>query len=162
VPERVVSPHSPWIYTMHRCDSSCRQLAVAFLARAARSTTALALLAFAAAAAQAQALAVNRNFPATALRGEIAVVQPPELLLNGRPARLAPGARIRDENNMLALTGALAGKRLVVHYTVDLSGLVADIWVLTPAERARLPWPVSREQAAAWSFDPVAQVWTKP
>ncbi|MBL8339976.1 MAG: hypothetical protein JNL30_00800 [Rubrivivax sp.] len=105
---------------------------------------------------------VQRNFPASALRGEVLVAQPPEVLLNGRPARLAPGARIRDENNMLALTGALAGRRVVVHYTVDLSGLLSEIWVLTPAERARVPWPTTREQAAAWSFDPLAQVWTRP
>ena len=103
-----------------------------------------------------------RNFPATALRGEIAVVQPPELLLNGRPARLSPGARIRDEINLLQVNGILAGRRLVVHYTVDLSGLVSEVWILTPAERARRPWPTTPEQAAAWSFDPVAQVWTQP
>ncbi len=135
---------------MHRCDSALRRHALAALAGVA---TLLAL------PAPAQ---MARNFPAKALRGEIAVAQPPELLLNGRPARLSPGARVRDENNMLALTGALAGRRLVVHYTVDLSGLVADVWILTPAERTRLPWPTTPEQAAAWSFDPAAQTWTKP
>ena len=113
-------------------------------------------------AALPAAAQMPRNFPATALRGEIAVVQPPELLLNGRPARLSPGARVRDENNMLALTGALAGRRVVVHYTVDLSGLVSEVWVLTPAERARQPWPTTPEQAVAWLFDPVGQTWTKP
>jgi hypothetical protein len=123
---------------------------------------ATALTLFVALAPQQAQAQMARNFPANALRGEIAVVQPPELLLNGRPVRLSPGARVRDENNMLALTGALAGRRLIVHYTVDTSGLVADIWILTPAERARLPWPVTPEQAAAWSFDPVAQVWTRP
>ena len=135
---------------MLRCVSSARRFALA-------ATFFVAALAAFPAAAQAP-----RNFPATALRGEIAVVQPPELLLNGRPARLSPGARVRDENNMLALTGALAGRRLVVHYTVDISGLVSGVWVLTPAERARQPWPTTAEQAAAWSFDPVAQVWTRP
>jgi hypothetical protein len=104
----------------------------------------------------------NRSFPATALRGEIAVAQPPELLLNGRPARLAPGARVRDENNLLTVTGSLAGRRLVVHYTIDLAGLVSEVWVLTPSERARQPWPVTPEQAAAWRFDPLAQTWTRP
>jgi hypothetical protein len=103
-----------------------------------------------------------RNFPATALRGEIVVQQPPELLLNGRPARLSPGVRIRGENNLMLVSGALANQRLLVHYTVDLSGLIGEIWVLTAAERARQPWPTTREQAAAWAFDPVAQTWTRP
>ena len=103
-----------------------------------------------------------RNFPATALRGEIVGSQPPELLLNGRPARLSPGARIRDEANLLQVSGVLAGQRLVVHYTVDLSGQVSEVWILTVAERARRPWPTTPEQAAAWTFDPVAQVWTRP
>jgi hypothetical protein len=141
---------------MLRCDPHRRD-ALVHLARAATFLWPALIV-----GPLAQAQPVLRNFPATALRGEIAVQQPPELLLNGRPARLAPGARIRDENNMLALTGALAGRRLVVHYTVDISGLLAEVWVLTPAERARVPWPVTREQAAAWSFDPLAQVWRRP
>jgi hypothetical protein len=44
---------------------------------------------------KAAAAQAPRNFPATALRGEIVITQPPELLLNRQPARLAPGARIR-------------------------------------------------------------------
>ncbi|MBL8313714.1 MAG: hypothetical protein JNK55_08205 [Rubrivivax sp.] len=105
---------------------------------------------------------VPRNFPAQALRGEIAVVQPPELLLNGRPARLSPGARIRGENNLLRTTDTLANRRLVVHYTVDLSGLLSEVWILTAEERARQPWPTTAQEAAQWRFDPIAQVWTRP
>jgi len=119
----------------------------------------VASLAFCAAPAAGQQV---RNFPATALRGEIVVQQPPELLLNGRPARLSPGVRIRGENNLMMVSGALTSQRLVVHYTVDISGLIGEIWVLTAAERARQPWPTTREQAAAWTFDPVAQTWTRP
>ncbi|MBL8286711.1 MAG: hypothetical protein JNL85_01895 [Rubrivivax sp.] len=104
-----------------------------------------------------------RSFPAAALRGEIVVVQPPELLLNGQPARLAPGARIRGENNLLIVSGALAThQRLVVHYTFDREGQLGEVWILTAAERARLPWPATREQAAAWTFDPIGQTWTRP
>ncbi|MBI5721776.1 MAG: hypothetical protein HZC37_29230 [Burkholderiales bacterium] len=119
----------------------------------------LAAAAFVALPAAAQQ---PRNFPATALRGEIVLLQPPELLLNGRPARLSPGARIRGENNMMMVSGALANQRLLVHYTVDLSGLLGEVWVLTADERARQPWPTTREQAAAWTFDPVGQTWTRP
>jgi hypothetical protein len=133
--------HSPWINTMYRC---------AFLA-------AVCTVAAMPAAAQEP-----RNFPASALRGEISITQPPDLSLNGQPARLAPGARIRGQNNLLLLSGALVGQRLVVHYTRDPSGNLLDVWVLTPAELARRPWPSTPEQAATWSFNPDAQVWSRP
>ena len=143
---------------MLRCAPSARSWP-SWPRRAAALLLASGAVTFAAAPALAQQ---PRNFPATALRGEIAVQQPPEMLLNGRPARMAPGARIRGENNLLMVSGALVNQRLLVHYTVDLAGLVGEIWVLTAAERARQPWPTTREQAAAWAFDPVAQTWTRP
>jgi hypothetical protein len=131
--------------------------------RCAALATVLALAAVGAGNSFAQANAnPNRVFPANALRGEIAVGQPPALLLNGQPARLAPGARVRGPDNMLLLQGQLAGARAVVHYTTDLSGALLDVWVLTPAELARRPWPTTPQQAAAWTFDPVAQRWSTP
>ena len=105
---------------------------------------------------------VPRPFPATTLRGELVVLQPPEVALNGRAARLAPGARIRGDNNLLQLSGALVNQRHTVNYTVDPSGLLLDVWILTTAERARLPWPTNAEQAAAWAFDPSTQTWSRP
>ncbi|HLL10700.1 MAG TPA: hypothetical protein VK570_06565, partial [Rubrivivax sp.] len=102
------------------------------------------------------------NFPPSALRGEITVTQPPEVALNGQPARLAPGARIRGQNNLLLLSGTLVGQRLLVHYTRDPSGNLLDVWVLTPAELARRPWPTTPEQAATWAFNPDTQVWSTP
>lgn len=105
---------------------------------------------------------MQRNFPASALRGELVFTQPPAVLLDGEPAQLAPGARVRGENNMLVVPSALAGQRLVVHYTRDLTGSLLDVWVLTPAERRKKPWPATPAQAAAWAFDPQAQTWSKP
>jgi len=104
----------------------------------------------------------QRNFPATALRGELRITQPPEALMNGQPARLAPGARIRDTQNMMAMSGALAGLPLLVHYTLDTQGLVQDVWVLNEGERARKPWPSSQSQARQWVFNPAAQTWSRP
>jgi hypothetical protein len=108
-------------------------------------------------AAQAQ-----RAFPQTALRGALVVVDPPVVTLNGRPARLAPGARIRDARNALQLSGSLIGARLLVHYTLDPLGLLQDVWILTPEEAAKRPWPATPQEAAQWTFDPVAQAWSKP
>jgi len=104
----------------------------------------------------------HRKFPAAALRGELVVTQPPAVLLNGQPTQLAPGARIRGVDNLVQLSGTLVGRKFVVHYTRDTLGNVQDVWVLTPAELARQPWPTTPAQAAAWRFNPDAQVWTAP
>ena len=103
-----------------------------------------------------------RHFPGSALRGEIVVTQPPEILLNRQPARLAPGARIRDTQNLLQMSGAIVGQRLVVNYTQDLGGQLLEVWLLTPEERARRPWPRTPAEAAAWQFNPDSQSWTIP
>ena len=103
-----------------------------------------------------------RNFPATALRGEIVVTSPPELLLNQRPARLAPGARIRDTRNLLVMSGATVRQRLLVNYTLDLHGQLLDVWLLSPQEAARKPWPSTPQEAASWSFDAASQTWSRP
>ncbi len=86
----------------------------------------------------AQGLEPQRIPPmaANAQRGVLAVTAPPEVLLDGQPARLAPGARIRDRANLLVVSGALVGQQLVVRYTRDPLGLLREIWVLTPAEAA--------------------------
>jgi hypothetical protein len=121
----------------------------------------VALLTCLAFLAGAHAQAVQRSFPANALRGEIAFGQPPELALNGQAARLSPAARIRGLNNMIVMSGSLVGQRAVVNYVVDPLGLVQEVWILTESERAKRPWPTTARDAKAWSFDPVAQVWTQ-
>lgn len=73
---------------------------------------------------------------AKAQAGVLRVTAPPEALLDGKPARLAPGARIRDRNNMLVVSGTLIGQDLPVRYTLDMLGLVHEVWVLTAAEIA--------------------------
>jgi hypothetical protein len=133
--------HSHWIHTMLRCALSIVLTASIVMPAAAQ---------------------VQRNFPANALRGVVQFGNPPELLLNGKPARLAPGARIRGENNMLQMSGSLVGAKAVVNYTIERqSGLLLDVWVLTADEARVKPWPVNEDQAASWSFDPVAQTWTR-
>ncbi len=119
-------------------------------------TAALLALAMPAAAQQ-----VQRSFPGNALRGELAVVQPPEIVLNGKPARLAPGSRIRGTDNLLVMSASLVGApALLVHYTIDDLGHVRDVWLLRDDEAAKL-WPKTAAEAARWAFDPVAQLWSK-
>ena len=105
---------------------------------------------------------VARPFPADALRAELQVLSAPELLIAGKPARLAPGARIRGENNLLLLPGEMAGAKWLVHYTQEADGLVKEVWVLNAAERANKLWPSTREQSAQWRFDVATQTWSRP
>ena len=105
---------------------------------------------------------VQRAFPQNALRGAIVIGVAPEIQLNGQAARLAPGSRIRDANNMAVVPGALIGGPYLVNYTVDTSGLVKQVWILRADEAAVQPWPTTPEQAQAWTFDPTGQVWIKP
>jgi len=119
---------------------------------------------FALCAALVLALPVHaqRIFENNALRGELVVKAPPEALLNGKPVRLAPGVRIRNQQNLIQLSGTLVDQRLVVNYTLDGMGLVRDVWVLTDEEARRWPWPRTIEESRAWQFDPTLQRWTKP
>jgi hypothetical protein len=123
-----------------------------------RCAAALVTAALVLPSAQAQ---MHRNFPANALRGEMVITAPPDATMNGQPARLAPGSRIRGEDNLLQMSAALAGRKLIVHYTRETSGLLFDIWVLNPAELANRTWPRSEAEAQTLVFDPVGQTWSK-
>ncbi len=104
----------------------------------------------------------QRLFERSALRGELVITAPPEVLLNGRAARLSPGARLRNPQNMLQLSGTLLERKLLVHYTLDGFGEVKDVWILNPAEAARQPWPKTTAETWQWAFDPTLQRWSKP
>jgi hypothetical protein len=105
----------------------------------------------------------HRSFPADALRGELLFSAPPEVVLNGQPARLAPGARIRGDDNLLKVPASLAGQKALVHYRREVgTGLLLDVWVLNAAERANRVWPTNEREARGWAFDPAGQLWSKP
>ncbi len=115
----------------------------------------------AAVAVAAPADAQSRNFPQNALRGELVITEPPQARLNGRDVRLSPGARIRNTQNLVQLTGSLTGQEFIVNYTLDVTGNIRDVWILTPEEARRQPWPATPEQTQSWQFDPVAQTWSR-
>jgi hypothetical protein len=104
----------------------------------------------------------QRAFESNALRGELVVTAPPQALLNGKPVRLSPGVRIRNQQNMIQLSGTLLEQKLLVHYTLDGMGQVRDVWLLTDEEAQRQPWPRTLEESQRWSFNPTLQRWTKP
>ncbi|HYR25757.1 MAG TPA: hypothetical protein VEQ09_08000 [Aquabacterium sp.] len=121
----------------------------------------LALAALAIATPALVSAQAARALPIDSLRGEVEFGQPPEVALNGQAAQLAPGARIRDTNNMLALSGSLVGQKLKVNYTVDQYGLLFNVWILRSDEIAQR-WPKNAEEAATWTFDPITYTWIKP
>jgi hypothetical protein len=104
----------------------------------------------------------QRVFENNALRGELILKAPPEALLNGNPVRLSPGVRIRNQQNLIQLSGALLEQRLVVNYTLDGMGQVREVWLLTEEEARRQPWPRTVEESQRWVFDPTLQRWTRP
>lgn len=94
-------------------------------------------LAFASAAALAQA--VMRDAPKDVKPGIIAVsATPPIITVDGKADRLSPGARVRDRNNMMVLSGQLAGKTLYTVYRRDGAGLVHEVWLLNEEEYAKV------------------------
>ena len=75
-----------------------------------------------------------RQFPAAAKRGTLEVTQPPNILINGLAERLSPGARIKNSNNMIVLSGSLIGQAVLVNYLRDPQGQIHEVWLLNPAE----------------------------
>lgn len=75
-----------------------------------------------------------RQFPKAALRGKLVVLGAPNITLDGQPDRLSPGARIRDANNMLVMSGALVNQPLVVNYLRESAGNVHEVWILNSEE----------------------------
>ena len=79
------------------------------------------------------ALAQPRTLPANAKRGELRHVQGRTVQIDGKGARLAPGAQIRDAHNRIVRPAAVpAGS--VVRYQLDAQGHVSRVWILTPRE----------------------------
>lgn len=75
-----------------------------------------------------------RNFPAAALRGELVVLAPPNITMDDKTDQLSPGARIRDVNNMLVMSGTLINQTLTVNYLRENMGLVHQVWILNSEE----------------------------
>ena len=123
-----------------------------------------ALTAFAVVSVHAPASAQGvRNFPRDTLRGAMVFGDYPQITLNGQATQLSPGSRVRDQANMIVMAATLKGSRVLVHYTLDLADMqVRDVWILRPEEAAIRPWPATRQEAQAWTYDPTNLTWLKP
>jgi hypothetical protein len=120
---------SLWMNTMNRCLKTFPvAIAMAFASLMTLSGVALPL--------DASAQGTVRTFPENALRGKLVVQLSPEVMLDGKPDRLSPGARIYGPDNLLILPSRLAGEPYMVNYVRDSHGLIHQVWVLTSAEVA--------------------------
>ena len=119
--------NSLWTHTMNRCTPHL----IGTLFILAASTT---LATLPASAQTAEFKPGVRPFPAAALRGEMVVLTPPMITLDGKADRLSPGSRIRDANNLLLLSGALVNQKLVVNYLREGAGNVQEVWLLNSEE----------------------------
>ena len=63
---------------------------------------------------------------------------PPIIEVDGKPDRLSPGARIRDREDRLVLTGMLANQSVYTVYKRDSVGLVHEVWLLNEEEYRKL------------------------
>jgi hypothetical protein len=86
-------------------------------------------------AAPAAVLAQVRRIPDSAYRGSIVHVQDTIVEVNGQPMRLSPGAQIRSRDNLFIVPMSLPPGALV-KYTLDGTGQIHRVWVLTPEEAA--------------------------
>ncbi len=85
----------------------------------------------------ASAQLIQRQFPPTS---ELATFTPgifPAITLNGRDARLSPGALIRNEENRIVLPASIPAGQYWAVYTLDPFGEVNLVWLLRADEVAR-------------------------
>ena len=71
-----------------------------------------------------------------AKRADITFNRTPDILVDGKTARMAPGVRIYDRNNMMAMSGVLDGTTKAKYLVEETTGLVIGIWILTDDEIA--------------------------
>jgi hypothetical protein len=125
---------------MNRCTLGFLPSSFASVLAAALVVVGVAMAALASAPAHAQVdsngtvIPNVRQFPKTAVRGELLIKAAPDAYVDGKPDRLSPAVRIRDINNNVVLSGTLTEQKLVVNYMRDNTGLVNHVWILNSEE----------------------------
>ena len=79
-----------------------------------------------------------RTLPADAKAGKLRHIQEMIVTINGKPARLARGAQVRDAHNRILVPASIPADSFVA-YRLNPQGEVSAAWVLTPREAARFP-----------------------
>jgi hypothetical protein len=77
-----------------------------------------------------------RAIPPDTKRGELTHLRENVVQLDDKQVRLAPGALIRDTNNIIVLP-TMVPTRAVVRYQIDNQGMLSRAWILSPQEAAQ-------------------------
>jgi len=80
-------------------------------------------------------MAQVRTIPDTARRGILVPIQGAVVEIDGQRMRLSAGAQARGQNNFIIVPMSLPSGALV-KYTLEGSGQIHRVWVLTPEEAA--------------------------
>ncbi|PFH08819.1 hypothetical protein BCF11_1194 [Collimonas sp. PA-H2] len=80
------------------------------------------------------AMAVERDFPATTLRGKMTITAYPTVAMSGNVLRLSPGSRIWNTQQLTQVPSSLGSDTYLVNYTLNIQGDIDRVWVLTPDE----------------------------
>jgi len=96
-----------------------------------------ALLLLSIALAVVPVAAQQRMIPADAKRGFVKHEREALVSIDGAPARLAPGATIRDSRNLIIVPAAMPREGAWADYVLDRGGQVFRVWLLSDEERAR-------------------------
>ena len=83
----------------------------------------------------AAAIAQVRQIPDSARRGSIVHIQDTIVEVDGQQMRLSTAAQIRSRDNLIIVPMSLP-RGALVKYTLDGSGQIHRVWVLTPEEAA--------------------------
>ena len=83
----------------------------------------------------ATAIAQMRQIPDSAKRGHIVHIQASIVEIDGEKMRLSAGALIRSRDNLFIVPMSLPPGALV-KYTLDATGQIHRVWVLTAEEAA--------------------------
>jgi len=94
----------------------------------------------------AQVWAFDRAFPPTVKRGTMSPATYPELIIDGKIRRLAPGARVWNARNLIVLPASLREGGVIVNYTENVQRQIDRVWILNPDEARRpLPAPTNSQ-----------------
>ncbi|RYG06322.1 MAG: hypothetical protein EON92_20110, partial [Burkholderiales bacterium] len=119
---------------MKRCTSPLNLPALFAAGLALTLLTASAPPAIAQTTQEAEIKPVVRKFPKTAERGYLQMLDNMRLVLNDKPGRLSPGARINGPDNQLLFPSRLIDKTVDVKYIRETGGMVKQVWVLNTEE----------------------------
>ncbi|GAC1547859.1 MAG: hypothetical protein NVS3B11_06310 [Collimonas sp.] len=83
------------------------------------------------------AMAVERDFPASTLRGKLTITSYPIVTVNGKALRLSPGSRIWNTQQLTQIPNSLGADTYLVNYTLNAQGDIDRVWILTPEETSQ-------------------------